>query len=59
MTRTYAAKRLLEHGPLHFREFVEITGWPSRKCTRTLDNLNQTGVARLDNGKWTLTGVYE
>ena len=54
MTRTYAAKRLLEHGPLSFREFVEITGWPSRKCTRTLDNLSQTGVARLDGRLWTL-----
>lgn len=54
MTRTYTAKRLLEHGPLSFREFVEITGWPSRKCTRTLDNLSQTGVARLEGRLWTL-----
>lgn len=59
MTRTYIAKRLLEHGALNFREFVEITGWPSRKCTRTLDHMKQTGMARLDNGKWTLTEVYE
>jgi len=31
MTRTYAAKRLLEHGPLTFSEFVEITGWTTRQ----------------------------
>lgn len=27
MTRTYAARRLLEHGPLTFAELREITGW--------------------------------
>lgn len=28
MTHTYAMKRLLEHGPLSWRELVAITGWP-------------------------------
>jgi len=55
MTRTYAAKRLLEHGPLSFREFVEITGWPSRKCTRTLNCLMDAGIAQRDDfGAWSL-----
>ena len=27
MTHAYAACMLLEHGPLTFREFHEITGW--------------------------------
>jgi hypothetical protein len=34
MSRTHAARRLLEHGPLTFGELLEITGWPlgSLKC---------------------------
>lgn len=28
MSRTYAARRLLEHGPLTLREIREITRWP-------------------------------
>jgi len=28
MTRRYALEKLLEHGPLRFKEMVEITGWP-------------------------------
>lgn len=39
MTRTYAAKRLFEHGPLSFREFVEITGWTVKQCYATINNL--------------------
>jgi hypothetical protein len=27
MTRTYALCRLLEHGPLTWREVLEVTGW--------------------------------
>jgi hypothetical protein len=27
MTRPYAARRLLAHGPLTLREFIDITGW--------------------------------
>ena len=47
MTRTYAAKRLLEHGPLTFREFVEITGWTVRVAHRALYRLRQFGLARM------------
>lgn len=36
MTRTYAAKRLLEHGPLTFSQLVEITGWKSRQVESTI-----------------------
>jgi len=49
MTRTYAAKRLLEHGPLNFRELVEITGWPPRVCSTTLKNLKRRGVVSCIN----------
>ncbi len=49
MTRTYAARRLLEHGPLNFRELVEITGWPPRSCSMTLKNLKRRGLATCIN----------
>lgn len=42
MTRTYAAKRLLEHGPLTLREFVTITGWPYSAAQRALEHLMET-----------------
>ena len=46
MTRTYAAKRLLEHGPLTFREFVQITGWPAKVAKNALFALVELGIAR-------------
>lgn len=46
MTRTHAAKRLLQHGPLMFEEFQAITGWSSLMCHRTLKNLREQGIAR-------------
>lgn len=49
MTRTYAAKRLLEHGPLTMGEIVTITGWPVRVCRRALQNLEQTGIVLRDS----------
>jgi len=45
MTRTYAAKRLLEHGPLTFGEFTMITGWPSRVAEKALECLRNSRVA--------------
>ena len=53
MTRTYIAKRLLEHGPLTFREFREITGWSPKLATKTLWWLQETGRVVRD-GKWKL-----
>lgn len=52
MTRTYVAKRLLEHGPLTAQEFLEITGWDQREATRTLQRLLETGLA-IYKYKWT------
>lgn len=45
MTRTYAAKRLLEHGPLTLREFTEITGWKQDTARTALRHLIEAGVA--------------
>lgn len=46
MTRTYVAKRLLEHGALTAQEFLEIVGWDPREASRTLQQLLDTGVAQ-------------
>jgi hypothetical protein len=45
MTRTYFAKRLLEHGPLSFAQFREVTGWPEDACEAALRGLVETGIA--------------
>lgn len=44
MTRTYAAKRLLEHGPLSYKEFHEITGWTKQHAYTTLQNMLMVGT---------------
>lgn len=56
MTRTYAALKLLEHGPLTFRQFAEITGWPIPDCRRTLSWLAETGrIERVQRCGWKRT----
>ena len=47
MTRTYIAKRLFEHGPLKFREFAEITGWPTKAAYSTINQLMMTGIIKF------------
>ena len=42
MTRTYAARKLLEHGPLTHSQFLEITGWN----WRTVDLVTQRLMGR-------------
>ncbi len=46
MTRTYAAKRLLEHGPLTFGELVEITGWSSRQVESVIYSMVDQGLVQ-------------
>lgn len=53
MTRTYAACKLLEHGPLTKQEFRQITGWTSYACMKTLGWLQEQGRVTWD-GKWRL-----
>lgn len=43
MTRPYACKRLLEHGPLTLAELLEITRWPYRCTTEMLVRLMAEG----------------
>lgn len=47
MTRYHAAMRLLEHGPLTFREFREITGWTREVARLALVALIDAGVATV------------
>jgi DNA-binding transcriptional regulator GbsR (MarR family) len=49
MTRTYTAKRLLEHGPLTFAEFMEITGWRIRIAVSALRRLISWGLVVIKN----------
>jgi hypothetical protein len=46
MTRTHAARRLLEHGPLTATEFREITGWKGRTSEVVLRQLCQSRIAK-------------
>ena len=46
MTRQHAAKRLLEHGPLMFHQFVAITGWSPSVARYVLGCLRRGRVAR-------------
>lgn len=43
MTRTYATRRLLEHGPLTRREIVEITGWSGAAVSHAILSLWRAG----------------
>jgi len=54
MTRTYAAQRLLEHGPLTFGEFVTVTGWPYKTARKTISWLQETGHVCCIDGAWRL-----
>lgn len=54
MTRTHATLQLLAHGPLTFRDFREITGWPPRVCTGTLAHLRFWGHVERDGRVWRL-----
>jgi hypothetical protein len=42
--RSYAAIRLLEHGPLTFGQLVEITGWNPKQVEKVIYPLVDAGV---------------
>lgn len=50
MTRTYALKRLLEHGPLTRAEITAITGWPAKTVKAALRQTLMTDVVRRVKG---------
>lgn len=58
MTRTYALKRLLEHGELSSREIQEITFWTKKQVWVTLQLLQKTKVVRkYPKMKWGLISL--
>ena len=46
MTRTYALKRLLEHGPMTTDEIIEVTGWGKNATVYSLKHLRRYGLIR-------------
>lgn len=46
MTRTYALKRLLEHGPLTLAQIEEMTGWSYIACRKAIEALRNSGTVK-------------
>ena len=46
MTKTYALKRLLEHGPMSVHDMVICTGWDRRTVDRALEHLKSHRLVR-------------
>ncbi len=42
MSKTHAARKLLEHGPMTRQEFIEVTGWKARQCETVIYGLRMT-----------------
>jgi hypothetical protein len=55
MTKSYALKKLLEHGALKRQEILEITGWTKAHVNSVLQYLSEIHAIKRENGKWTLT----
>lgn len=58
MTHTYAAKRLLEHGPLTFADFFAITGWPKRSAHMALEQLRRAELVVMYRETGTRRNLY-
>lgn len=46
MTRTYALRRLLEHGSMTRPDLLECTRWTGRQLSHALDHVLRQGVVR-------------
>ena len=49
MTQTYAAEKLLEHGPLTFYELWGITGWEMEDVKAAVNTLVASGKVAAVN----------
>ena len=47
MSKTYALKRLLEHGPMTPGEMKACTRWPGRQVEHALNELRRCGLVRM------------
>ena len=54
MTRAHAARGLLADGPLSFREFHEMTGWPYKVARKVISYLQESGAIVSERGLWRL-----
>ena len=52
MSRTYALKRLLEHGPMTPKEITECTRWTSKQVHRTIELLLESEIIHSVNGAY-------
>jgi hypothetical protein len=53
--RCVYAVKLLRHGPLCWREFVAVTGWPEWVASHVLQDLKNAGLAYRALGEWRLS----
>ena len=58
MTRTYALKRLLEHGALTPTQMRQITGWTIKQVHGTLDQLLSTGLVTMARARFARDNLY-
>jgi transcription initiation factor IIE alpha subunit len=58
MTRTYALKRLLEHGELSSKEIEEITCWTTKQVWYAITQLRKKKIVRkCPRMKWGLISL--
>ena len=58
MTRTYALKRLLEHGELSSKEIEEITYWTTKQVWYAITQLRKKNIVRkCSQMKWGLISL--
>lgn len=58
MTRTYALKRLLEHGELSSKEIEEITFWTTKQVWYAITQLRKKHIVRkCSQMKWGLISL--
>ena len=59
MTRTYALKKLLEHGELSSKEIQEITCWTTKQVWASIQRLKKTLIVRrYPKKKWGLVELW-
>jgi transcription initiation factor IIE alpha subunit len=58
MTKTYALKKLLEHGELSSKEIEEITCWTTKQVWASIQRLQKTNTVRkYPKMKWGLIAL--
>jgi len=59
MTRTYALRKLLEHGPLTFPELLQITRWEREQLAMALDELDMNREVMTTTENFRFNTRYE